>query len=136
MAKTTLRQQLEAFDKGIYLDSDGENSWCFNFYDWFCKDEALKRKADTLFKQVKRFVAANPNIDQDKHYVFFKNNCPMYGPLYDDFRICSIDGGEVIYNVTAKSGHTGKAEVYSRANGFDEPVRTGKTFSDLVRDPL
>lgn len=136
MAKTTLRQQLEAFDKGIYLDSEGKESWCFNFYDWFCKDESLKRKADTLFKQVKRFVEANPNIDQDKYYVFFKNNCPTNGPLYDDFRICSIGGGEVQYNVTAKSGHTGQAEVYSSAHGFDEPVRTGKTFSDLVRDPL
>jgi len=136
MKTTTLRQQLEAFEKGIYLDSRGENSWCFNFYDWFCKDTSLKRKSDTLFKQVKRFVEANPNIDQDKHYVFFKNNCPMHGPLYDDFRICDIKEGHVIYNVTAKSGHTGQAEVYSKAHGFNEPIRTGKTFSDLVRSPL
>jgi hypothetical protein len=136
MEKISLRQQLEAFDNGKYLDSEGKESWCFNFYDWFCKDESLKRKADTLFKQVKRFVAANPWIDQDKHYVFFKNNCPMNGPLYDDFRICDIAEGNVIYNVTAKSGHTHQAEVYTRANGFNEPVRTGKTFTDLVREPL
>jgi hypothetical protein len=136
MAKISLRQQLEAFDKGIYLDSDGGESWCFNFYDWFCKDESLKRKAETLFKQVKRFVGANPSIDQDNHYVFFKNNCPMNGPLYDDFRICDMKEGEVIYNVTAKSGHTHQAEVYTRANGFNEPFRVGKTFSDLVREPL
>jgi hypothetical protein len=136
MAKTTLRKQLEAFDNGKYLDSDGKESWCFNFYDWFCKDESLKRKADTLFRQVKRFVAANPGIDQDKHYVFFKNNCPMNGPLYDDFRICDIEGGDVQYNVTAKSGHTQQAEVYTRANGFNEPARVGKTFTDLVRGPL
>jgi hypothetical protein len=136
MAKTTLRKQLEAFDNGKYLDSDGKESWCFNFYDWFCKDESLKRKADTLFRQVKKFVAANPDIDQDKHYVFFKNNCPMNGPLYDDFRICDIEGGDVQYNVTAKSGHTQQAEVYTRANGFNGPARVGKTFTDLVRGPL
>ena len=136
MAKTTLRKQLEAFDNGKYLDSDGKESWCFNFYDWFCKDESLKRKADTLFRQVKKFVAANPNIDQDKHYVWFKNNCPMNGPLYDDFRISDIEGGDVQYNVTAKSGHTHQAEVYTRANGFNEPARTGKTFTDLIRTKL
>lgn len=136
MTKTTLRQQLEAFDKGIYLDGEGKESWCFNFYDWFCKEQSLKRKADTLFKQVKKFVGANPSIDLDKHYVFFKNNCPMNGPLYDDFRICDIVEGDVQYNVTAKSGHSGQAEVYSRANGFSEPARTGATFTDLVRGPL
>lgn len=136
MTKATLRQQLEAFDKGIYLDGEGKESWCFNFYDWFCKEQSLKRKADTLFKQVKKFVGANPSIDLDKHYVFFKNNCPMNGPLYDDFRICDIAEGDVQYNVTAKSGHSGQAEVYTRANGFSEPTRTGATFTDLVRGPL
>lgn len=136
MAKTTLRKQLEAFDNGKYIDGEGKESWCFNFYDWFCKDESLQRKADTLFRQVKKFVAANPDIDQDKHYVFFKNNCPMNGPLYDDFRICDIAEGNVKYNVTAKSGHTGQAEVYTSANGFNEPARTGKTFTDLIRTKL
>ena len=134
--QVTLREQLEAFDKGIYVDSGGKVSWCFNFYDWFCKDQSLQKKADTLFKQVKKFVAANPNIDIDKHYVWFKNNCPGRGPLYDDFRICDIAEGEVQYNVTAKSGHTGQAEVYTRSNGFSEPARAGKTFSDLIRTPL
>lgn len=136
MAKTTLRQQLEAFDKGIYLDGEGKESWCFNFYDWFCKEQSLKRKADTLFKQVKKFVGANPSIDLDKHYVFFKNNCPMNGPLYDDFRICDIQEGDVQYNVTAKSGHSGQAEVYTRANGFHEPARTGATFTNLIKTQL
>jgi len=136
MAKATLRQQLEAFDKGIYLDSKGEESWCYTFYDWFCQDSSLKRKSDTLFRQVKRFVAANPKINQDKTYVFFKNNCPVGGPLYDSFSICDNEKDEVIYWVTGKSGHTNQAEVYSSAAGFETPVRTGKTFSDLVRDPL
>ena len=136
MAKTTLRQQLESFGKGVYLDSSGAESWCYNFYDWFCKDESLQRKSDTLFRQVKKFVGANPSIDQDKHYVFFKNNCPAHGPLYDAFSICEIESGDVIYWVTAKSGHTAQAEVYNKVTGFNDPIRTGKTFTDLVRGPL
>ena len=31
----TLRQQLEALEKGFTLDSDGTQSDCHNFYDWF-----------------------------------------------------------------------------------------------------
>ena len=50
--KTTLRQQLEAFETGVFLDSDGsKDSSCFVFYDWFCKDSSLKRKATALLRR-------------------------------------------------------------------------------------
>ena len=42
---STLRKQFEAFDKDIYLDFEGNEDSCFNFYDWFCKDTSLKNKA-------------------------------------------------------------------------------------------
>ena len=130
--KTTLRQQLEAFENGVFLDSDGrEDSGCFVFFDWFCKDSSLKRKAESLFKKTKIFVKMK-DVDLDSTYVFFKNNCPVGGPLYDDFRICDIDSGNVLYTVTPKSGHTGEAEVWGRENDFEEPLKTGKVFSDLL----
>ena len=131
--KTTLTGQLEAFENGIFLDSDGKESWCYNFYDWFCKDRVLKSKATKLFNQTKKFLKANPQIDPNTHYVFFKNNCPMVGPLYDDFRICDIENGDVQYTVTSKCGHTGKAEVWGRSNSFKEAIKTGKTFSELLK---
>ena len=134
MKGTTLRKQLEAFNKGIYLDSEGNESWCYNFYDWFCKDSTLQKKSDKLFRMVKKFLEVTPQIDIDEHYVFFKNNCPVNGPLYDDFRICSISEDHVVYNVTAKSGHTGLAEMYHRANGFGEPLKTGKTYKELIEN--
>lgn len=132
MEKTTLKQQIEAFDKGIYLDNNGEESWCYNFYDWFCKDSTLQKKSDKLFRMVKKFLEVTPQIDQDKYYVFFKNSCPVNGPLYDDFRICDIAGGGVSYNITGKSGHTGLAEMYVSSMGFDKPYLTGKNFTDLI----
>ena len=72
------------------------------------------------------------DVDLDSTYVFFKNNCPFDGPLYDDFRICDIESGNVLYTVTPKSGHTGKAELWGRENDFEEPLKTGKVFSDLL----
>ena len=128
----TLRQQLEAFENGIFLDSDGsKDSGCFVFYDWFCRDSSLKNKSIKLFKQVKLFVKMK-DVDLDNTYVFFKNNCPVGGSLYDDFRICNYDSGNVIYSVTSKSGHTGKAELWGKDNNFEEPIKTGKTFTDLL----
>ena len=131
--KTTLTTQLKAFEDNIFLDGDGEVSWCYNFYDWFCSDRVLKSKATKLFNQTKRFLKANPQIDANTHYVFFKNNCPGCGPLYDDFRICDIENGNVQYTVTHKCGHTGKAEVWGRSNDFKEAIKTGKNFSELLK---
>ncbi len=131
--KTTLKQQLEAFEKGIILDSDGTPSECYNFYDWFCKDKALKLKSERLFRMVKRWVKKR-NTDTDKVYVFFKNNCTGYGSLYDDFRICDIETGDVIYTVVPKCGHSGEAEVWGRDNKFQGPIITGKTLSEIFKN--
>jgi hypothetical protein len=135
--KTTLRQQLEGFKEGKYLDSEGDDNDCYNFYDWFCKETSLKGKADKLFPQVKRFVERNPGIDLDKTYCFFKNSCPMNGRLYDQFKICDAESHDVIFCVTPKSGHfmdKGKSELYGKINDFKEPLATGKSFKDLLID--
>jgi hypothetical protein len=128
--KTNLKAQLEAFEKGIFLDSDGNESWCFNFYDWFCKDTSLETKSRSLYAKVKKFLKANPWIDTSKVYVFFKNNCPVGGPLYDDFRICNEES--VIYTVIPKCGHSGKAEIWGKENGFKGPLKVADTFTGLL----
>lgn len=133
MNKINLQQQLEAQKKGVYLNSDGQESWCFNFYDWFCKDSSLENKAKSLYGNLRTFLKNHPQIDRTKHYVFFKNNCPFNGPLYDDFRICDVETGDVIWNVTPRSGHSGMAEIYCRDNGFVEPVKKAETFSGLFK---
>lgn len=130
---SNLKHQLEAFKQGRYLDSDGNESWCYTFYDWFCKDSSLEAKSKKLFRQTQKFVGLM-GIDQEKHYVFFKNNCPINGPLYDSFSICDIESGNVIWWVTAKSGHTGKAEACWREKGFNKPYATGNNFTDLLKN--
>jgi hypothetical protein len=134
--KATLRTQLKAFNNGIIIDHEGvEDNRCYNFYDWFCKDSSLKAKSEKLFKQVRRFAEVF-KVDLDKHYVFFKNNCPMRGPLYDDFRICDIESGDVVWNVTPKSGHSSKAEIWGSRNDFKEAIyvddNLGKIYKRLA----
>lgn len=128
----SLKEQLEAFENGEYLDTNGKETVCFNFYDWFCKQSSLQRKSKRLFTMVKRWVKER-NTDTEKVYVFFKNNCPMNGPLYDDFRICDLETGDVIYTVTPKSGHSGKAEVWGRQNNFEEPIVTAENMSGIYK---
>ena len=106
------------FDEAFNKDN------CWGFFDWFCKDSSLKNKAKVLFGKVKA-LARSGKFDPTKTYVFFKNNCPLVGNLYDDFRICDIESGDVIYNVTPKSGHSGKAEVWGEENDFEYPIVSG-----------
>lgn len=133
MKNVNLKTQLEAFNNGIFLDSDGAESECYNFYDWFCKDSSLKAKAKSLYNATATFVKKF-EIDINNHYVFFKNNCPMSGNLYDSFSICDIENGDVAYWVTPKSGHTGMAEICGKANDFKEPLYSGNTISEIYKN--
>lgn len=97
------------------------------WYDWFCRTSSLENKGKRLLQKL-RAISASKKFDNDKTYVFFKNNCPLVGSLYDDFRICDIETGDVIYTVIPKSGFkcdNGKAQVWGSENNFDGPIIEG-----------
>lgn len=93
-----------------YADPNVQVQIAAGWYDWFCKDTSLANKTKSLGKKVIQ-LSKSPKINIKTQYVFFKNNCPMNGPLYDSFSFCDIESGDVIYWITPKSGHTGNAEV-------------------------
>jgi hypothetical protein len=102
------------------------------WYDWFCKDTALAAKTRKLGNVVMKLQHAG-KVDLDKMYVFFKNNCPMKGPLYDDFRICSIETGNVLFTVQNNSPwEINTWTVYGALNEFKEPLYKTDTVSDLI----
>lgn len=131
--QVTLADQLSAWAQG----QSALYSHCHDFYDWFCSDASLERRAKSLQSKVKkllkRFEDTGRTLNTRSTYVFFKNNCPMGGPLYDSFSICDRESGDVLYWVTGKSGHSGQAEIFSRAKGFNEPLAQASTFSQLLK---
>lgn len=117
---------MENISIATLLDTDNVNVMDL-WYDWFCRDSSLKKKGESLLKKL-HMIASSKKFDNDKCYVFFKNNCPMSGYLYDDFRICDIETGNVLYTVCPKSGHKsdkGKGNVWGRENEFKEPLFVG-----------
>lgn len=105
--KISFTQQQEAWGKNTYA----LYPHCNDFYDWFCSDKSLESRASKLKGSAKKLVA-KLGLNPDKVYVFFKNNCPATGPLYDSLSICDMEQGNVICWATPKSGHTGRAELY------------------------
>ena len=107
METTSFSKQEAAWENGEYA----LYPHCNDFYDWFCKDSSLEVRAKKLKGLAKKLVD-HLDLDKNKVYVFFKNNCPATGPLYDSLSICDMEQGNVICWATPKSGHTGKAELY------------------------
>lgn len=106
---------------------------CFGFYDWFCRDTSLKNKAKTLVSRLQTILKNNKRFDPNTTYVFFKNNCPCSGGLYDDFRICDIKTSNVLYTVTPRDPHEdGKASIWSNENDFKEPLLVG-SWNDIKK---
>lgn len=135
MTKITLKQQIAAWKNSrAILNANGEVCPFYGFYDWFCKDSSLKIRGERLMPKVIKFLKTQPDLDPEKHYVFFKNNCPMLGPTYDDFRICDLSSSDVVYTVTPRCSHSGKAEIWGRANGFAAALKVADTYAELFSD--
>ena len=99
------------------------------WYDWFCRDSALAAKTEYLGKKVLSILNSK-KFDKNKTYVFFKNNCPMIGALYDQFSICDIENGDVLYccqHLEKGSHGCDKAhwEIYGQEDDFKNTLIEG-----------
>ncbi len=141
MDKVTLGEWIKNYLEGKYSAPDVETQCKAGWYDWFCKKEILHKKTQKLAKKLIKVIWSNglnpqkSKFNPETCYVFFKNNCPCDGTLYDDFRICDIKTGKVIYNICPKDGHTssnGAAQLWGKDNDFKEPIVKG-TFKDILK---
>lgn len=99
---------------------------CYGFFDWFCRDSSLKKKGERLLK-IALVLSKSPRIDEEKTGVIFKNNCPLFGSLYDDLRFIDSNG-DVMFTIIPHTGHKrnfGNAVIWGRENNFSEPLFQG-----------
>ena len=104
------------------------------WYDWFCRGSSLYNKGEKLLSRFSK-IRKSSKIDHDNMYLWFKNNCPVNGRLYDDFRLSDTTTGNVVYTIIPSVGYSsmnGEAVVWGRENDFKEPLVRG-TWMDVVR---
>lgn len=82
------------FDKNDSFGEDVKTQIQAGWYDWFCKDSSLVGKTKKMGNIVRQ-IKSGGKVNLDNWYVWFKNNCPLNGPLYDDFRFAKLDTGDV-----------------------------------------
>ena len=124
MAEISIRQWIENYNSGKY-DSQNVKVQCeAGWYDWFCRDESLCGKTKRLAPKVKQ-LAKSSKVDVDNWYVWFKNNCPVFGSLYDDIRFADIKTGDVIYTIAFVKKYGQTVELWGKENDFKHPLVIG-----------
>jgi len=125
----SIKTFVERFKRGDFNYSSRRIQCEASWYDWFCNDSALANKTKKLGAKVCK-IANSKRFNKETSYVFFKNNCPCVGALYDQFSICDIESGDVLYccqHLEKGSHGCDKAhwELYDADFSFEKPVVSG-----------
>ena len=98
MKETSVREWIIRFQNNEFEAKDFDTQVKAGWYDWFCKDDSLANKTKKMGSIIKQ-VKDGGKVDLDNWYVWFKNNCPVGGPLYDDFRFALSTTGDVMFTI-------------------------------------
>ena len=96
--RMNLHAWIGSFIIGDFDDNDVRVQIKAGWYDWFCRDTSLATKTKRMGKIITQ-LREGGKVDFKNLYVWFKNNCPLNGPLYDDFRFASLEDGEVQFTI-------------------------------------
>ena len=129
----SVRQWQERFKAGAFSARDTATQCAAGWYDWFCQDEAL---AGRLKKIARVVMGITDPFILDNYYVWFKNNCPVPGPLYDDVRFDLLagerDGKYFVVSLDSPRERM-KWALTTERFGFDTPEFECRNVRDMVK---
>ena len=129
----SVREWQKQFRDGEFESRDRDTQIIAGWYDWFCDDAALAGRLKKISPVV---MGITEPFILDNYYVWFKNNCPLCGPLYDDVRFEPLSGERdgKYFVVTKDSPHEkAKWALHTERHGFDSPEYECGNVRDMVR---
>jgi hypothetical protein len=128
-----LSEWIQRFKSGEFNKPDTTTQIKAGWFDWFCRDSSLANKTVKMGNIIKQ-IKAGGKVDLETSYVWFKNNCPLNGPLYDDFRIADIENNNNLFVVQIDCvWNDFKYTVFERLDGFEKPVFQTESSRELVK---
>lgn len=103
------------------------------WYDWFCQGHALVGRLQKIARVVMGIT--EPYI-LDNYYVWFKNNCPLDGPLYDDVRFEPLTGerdGKYFLVSRDCPYESMKWTLYTERSDFKGPEFACRNVRDMIQ---
>jgi hypothetical protein len=128
-----LSEWIQRFNTGEFDKPDTKAQIEAGWFDWFCRDSSLANKTKKMGNIIKQ-IKMGGKVDLETSYVWFKNNCPLNGPLYDDFRIADIENNNNLFVVQIDCvWNDSRYTVFERLDGFEKPVFQTDSSRELVK---
>ena len=136
MENRSIREWQVQYASGDFNKNDFKTMCDAGWYDWFCKDTQLKSRLDKMAKIIMQLKMSD-RVDIDKMGVYFKNNCPLAYPTYDDFRLYYLNGNSNEYVVemisdAVKHRHGANYAIFHKSN-WKIPIYTCRTSAEVVK---
>lgn len=136
MNRISVTEWIDKYSNKEFTGRDVKTQILIGWYDWFCKDGTLYRKTEKMGNIIKQLKVGG-KVNLKDWYVWFKNNCPLNGPLYDDFRFARLDNGEVQFTIQIDCcWNNYRFTIFGRTpdgeSHWDEPLFECNTVKELV----